>query len=165
MRKGYIKGNNDKIARELDILRNDVGACCALLVDVMGNTLFKSGEQEPFHIEEISALLSGSVSALVEAGKLLKDEQHKFSLIYYREGSQYNLFGINIGEKVLLTMLIPKTKFVTHMGAIIHFSQRTAKILENLLENLDFSQSPADLPKDLDNQISKKLEGLFNLGE
>ncbi len=161
MSKRYFSDYNQDALAKIDTLRSDVGACCVLLIDLAGHTLIRSGGQEVLAMEEISALLGGSISALVQAGQLLQDQQKRFSLIYQREGHRYHLFGINVGEKLLMTMLIPKTQFTTQMGAVIHYSQRTAKDLDTLLKDVDFSSSPADLPVEFEATLTQQLHALF----
>ena len=152
----------DDVLRALDALRRDVGACCVFLTNVMGNTVLSSGEQETLPMDEINALLGGSISALEEAGKTLGDQQHNFNLVYQREGNRHYLFAINVGEKLLMTLLIPKTQFGTPMGAVMHYSQRAAKALSEMLQDEEFpSRLSEDLPDDLDAAIVEDLDALF----
>lgn len=160
----FSRQHHNDVVQVLDTLRHDVGACCVFLTNVMGNTVLSSGEQETLPMDEINALLGGSISALEEAGKTLGDQQHNFNLVYQREGSRHYLFAINVGEKLLLTLLIPKTQFGTPMGAVMHYSQRVAKTLGEMLQDQDEEFSPqlsGELPDDLDAAITEDLDALF----
>ncbi len=145
----------------LDALRKDVGACCVFLISVMGNTVLSSGEQETLPMDEINALLGGSISALVQAGKTLDDKQHDFNLVYQREGSRHHLFSINVGENLLMTLLIPKTQFGTPLGAIMHYSQRVARQLGEMLKDVELASPAPELPEDASAAVAEDLDALF----
>ena len=147
------------VQQVLDNLRNEVGACCIFLIDVMGNVVCSSGEQTTLPIHEINALLGSSISALAQAGKVLHDGQRKFHLIY--QGDRYILFGINIGEEMLMTVLIPRMQFNTPIGAVMHYSQQAADDLNTLLTDTESFSMPENLPEEINVAIAESLDALF----
>ena len=112
-------------------------------------------------MDEINALLGGSVSALVQAGKTLDDQQHDFNLVYQREGSRHHLFSINVGENMLMTLLVPKTQFGIPVGAMMHYSHRAAKQLSELLREVEFASPAPELPEDASATVAEDLDALF----
>ena len=166
--QGYHNSHEEAL-QLLNALIRDVGACCVFLVNVMGNAVLSAGEQETIPMDEINALLGGSISALVQAGKTLDDQQRDFNLVYQREGSRHHLFSINVGENMLMTLLIPKTQFGVHIGGVMHYSRRVAKELSEILRDEGLSSKPSELPgnfrEDLNEAISDSMDALFAQSE
>ncbi len=160
MGKHRVSGQNyRKVQRIPDTLRSDVGACCIFLIDVTGGIVCRSGEQTTLPIDEINALLGSSISALTQAGEILHDGQRKFHLIY--QGNRYILFGINVGEDLLLTLLVPRMQFSSPIGAVMHYSQQAADDLSQFLTDANPTDISGQLPDDFQSAIAENLDDLF----
>ncbi len=148
-------------AEMLAQLQSDVGAQAILLVNVFGQIIIRQGETEGLPLSEIVTLLGGGIATLVQAGKAIDEAESAVNLIY-REGSSHHLYGINVGESLLLIILIPAGN--SPLGSVWYYARRTVPALREVI-----GDTGADVEAPLDDAFGEALEdeldSLFGLDD
>ncbi len=151
-------------AEILQGLQNDVGACCILLVNVLGQTIIRQGEEQAMPLNEIVTLLGGGIATLTQAGKALDGSADAINLIY-RESKAYHLYGINVGENLLMVILIANTRFSSPLGSVWYYARRIVEKLRDVLGDISADQAAASLGEDFTTSLGEELDSLFGLDE
>ncbi len=148
----------------LETLQKDVGARCILLVNVLGQTIIRQGEAESLPLSEIVTLLGGGIATLTQAGKALDGADDTIHLIY-RESSQYHLYGINVGENLLLVILIANSRFSSPLGSVWYYARRIVRELRSVLGDTGTVSEPAPLDSEFTHSLEAALDTLLGLDE
>ena len=150
-------------AEMLAQLQSDVGAQAILLVNVFGQIIIRQGETEGLPLSEIVTLLGGGIATLVQAGKAIDEAESAVNLIY-REGSSHHLYGINVGENLLLIILIPAGEFSSPLGSVWYYARRTVPALREVIGDTG-AEVEAPLDDAFGEALEDELDSLFGLDD
>lgn len=143
-------------------LRHTIAARCILLSDSVGRVLVSAGDISNLEPELITSLLGGGIATLQEAGRGLGDEP--IIHLSYREGTETDLYGLNIGSHFLLVILIDKKAGFSKMGSIWYYSRQTALSINELLrKQKEGKQDTSNLAQISNDAIENELDKLFNM--
>jgi len=134
----------------MEELKTDVGARFLFLSDAGGRVLARSGEPDTLVLEEIVPLLGGGISTIIEVGRALDGNVNTINLTY-REGDRENLFIVNIGQQILLTIVVEQTRYSSKLGSVWYYARKAAVALREAVGDIDFT-SPPDMLLDDDVQ-------------
>jgi len=151
-----------EIAALLERLQGDVGAHCIILTDSNGQVIANTGDIGDFRVEEIASLLSGGMATLQAAGEALDHDKEAINLSY-REGTQNNLYAINIGQQLLLIVIIESGPYSSRLGTAWYYARQTAVTLRDLLNQTETNGSSLILGENVDENLDDAFEELFNL--
>ncbi len=165
---GMLVLSDQRYQQAADILKKlqqDVGACCILLVNVLGQTIIRQGEDQTLPLSEIVTLLGGGIATLTQAGKALDGAGDAINLIY-RESEAYHLYGITVGENLLMVILIANTEFSSPLGSVWYYAQRIVQQLRDVIgDTAANTASSAPLDADFTHSLGEELDSLFGLEE
>ena len=146
----------------LQQLQVDVGARCIILTDTNGQVIANSGDVSDFHIEEITSLLSGGMATMQAAGAALDGDNDAINLSY-REGKRDNLYGINIGQQLLLIVIIENGPYSSKLGTAWYYARQTAVTLREVLGQTDYATAPAFVEDDMEQALEEQFDDLFGI--
>ncbi len=143
-------------------LRHTIAARCILLSDSVGRVLVSAGDVSNLEPELITSLLGGGIATLQEAGKELGDDP--IIHLSYREGTETDLYGLNIGSHFLLAILIDKKTGFSKMGSIWYYARQTALSIKDLLKTqTNNDQNLKNISQISNDDIENELDKLFNI--
>lgn len=142
-------------------LREDVGARCIVLTDARGRVITRTGDLSGLNTEEMASLLGGGMATLQEVGRVLDDDPDAIHLAY-RESKRECLYAINIGERILLILIVDRQAYSSRIGSAWYYAQRTALALRATLGETDFATPPELFLEDkVDEAFDLELDRLF----
>ena len=145
----------------LNTLQDDVGARCILLTDAHGRFIARTGDVEQLDMEELASLLGGSIAAMLEVGHTLDNDQDAINLVY-REGKSEYLYAINIGQQLMLILIIDRQPYSSRLGSVWYYARQTAVTLYDELAKNDPAEAPKFLKDEaLDQAFSDELDRLW----
>jgi hypothetical protein len=144
----------------LEQLQLDVGGRCIILTDNNGQIIANAGDVGRVPIEEISSLLSGGMATLQAAGEALDGDTKAINLSY-RESERDNLYGINIGQQLMLIVIIESGKYSSRLGTAWYYARQTAVSLRKLIAQVDHHVAPQILEADIDGALDDEFDKLF----
>ena len=150
-----------EITALLERLQGDIGARCIILTDSNGQVIANTGDMSGFHVEEIASLLSGGMATLQAAGEALDSDKEAINLSY-REGAQDNLYAINIGQQLLLIVIIENSPYSSRLGTAWYYARQTAVTLCDLLGQTEAGSVSFLLDDNVDGGLDEAFDGLFN---
>ena len=151
-----------KIMAVLQQLLADVGGRCIILTDMNGQVIANAGDVGNVPIEEISSLLSGGMATLQAAGEALDGDTEAINLSY-RESKRDNLYGINIGQQLMLIVIIESGKYSSKLGTAWYYARQTAVNLRETLGQTDYGAAPEFLEDNIDQALDDQFDDLFNM--
>lgn len=134
-------------------LQIEVNGRCLFLTSTNGNTIARIGDAGKLAVEEIASLLSGGLVSLAESGRILDGDEDSINLAY-REGKNEYLYAINVGEKLLLTLIINRTAYSSRLGTVWYYTQQAAVSLSKILAET----TEADMKGFFDNQMDEAFD-------
>ncbi|MBP7998213.1 MAG: response regulator [Chloroflexi bacterium] len=142
-------------------LREDVGARCIVLTDARGRLIARTGDLTGLNTEEMASLLGGGMATLQEVGRVLDDDPDAIHLAY-RESKRECLYAINIGEQILLTLIVDRQAYSSRIGSVWYYAHQAALALRETLGETDFA-TPSGLFMDekVDEAFDLELDRLF----
>lgn len=149
-----------EIMTMLEQLQLDVGGRCIILTDNNGQVIANAGDVGRVPIEEISSLLSGGMATLQAAGEALDGDTKAINLSY-RESEHDNLYGINIGQQLMLIVIIESGKYSSRLGTTWYYARQTAVSLRKLIAQVDHQASPKILKANMDEALDDEFDKLF----
>ena len=160
---GHFSLSKDQFARcneALIRLRNNINARCIMVSDPVGRVLISTGSLEGISSDTITSLLGGGLATLLEAGREL--DQDAVLNLSYREGKNTDLYALNIGEVLILIIIIDKGRFYSKLGTVWYYARQTALSLdaEILKSNIAPNQP---IFNDVNNKtIDEEIDRLIN---
>ena len=160
---GHFSLSKDQFARcneALIRLRNNISARCIMVSDPVGRVLISTGSLEGISSDTITSLLGGGLATLLEAGRELDKEA--ILNLSYREGKNTDLYALNIGEVLILIIIIDKGRFYSKLGTVWYYARQTALSLdaEILKSNIAPNQP---IFNDVNNEtIDEEIDRLIN---
>jgi hypothetical protein len=128
---GHFSLSKDQFARcneALIRLRNNINARCIMVSDPVGRVLISTGSLEDISSDTITSLLGGGLATLLEAGREL--DQDAILNLSYREGKKTDLYALNVGEVLILIIIIDKGRFYSKLGTVWYYARQTALSLD-----------------------------------
>ncbi len=151
-----------KIMVTLEQLQADVGSRCIILTDTNGQVIANAGDVGSVPIEEISSLLSGGMATLQAAGEALDGDTEAINLSY-RESKRDNLYGINIGQQLMLIVIIENGKYSSKLGTAWYYARQTAVNLRETLGQTDYGTAPQFAKGDISQALDDQFDDLFSM--
>ena len=141
-------------------LRGDVGALCILLATGDGHIIAREGNPSDHPLEQISSLLGGGIATLLEAGRLLDKDTESINLVY-REGKRECMYAINIGEQLLLILILHNGPYTSRIGSVWYYAQQAAIELQRTLGEAEFASPTQIFDEKLVDNLDKEIDHLF----
>jgi ActR/RegA family two-component response regulator len=160
---GHFSLSKDQFARcneALIRLRNNINARCIMVSDPVGRVLISTGSLDGISSDTITSLLGGGLATLLEAGREL-DHDAVLNLSY-REGKNTDLYALNVGEVLILIIIIDKGRFYSKLGTVWYYARQTALSLESEIIKSNVSTNQP-IFNDVNNEtISDEIDRLIN---
>lgn len=141
-------------------LRTEVGARCIILTDANGQAIAQAGDLVNLPVAEIASLLSGSMATLQAAGQALDQDANAINLSY-REGQRDNLYVINIGQQLLLILVIENSAYSSRLGSVWYYARQTAVSLRKTIGEAEYATAPQLFDEHMDQAFATELDKLF----
>lgn len=164
-RPGILILSDDRYRQVNDILerlRLDVNGRCVLLTDPDGRILARTGNVEKLPFEAVASLLGGGIAILLEAGRTL-DGDNEATNLAYREGKYEYLYTTNIGQRLLLILVIDRSPYSTRLGSVWYYAQQTASALSRIVGEAEYSTPQEVFGDSMDNAFGQELDKLFGM--
>lgn len=145
----------------LEELKNNVEARCAVLTNVNGQIIAKTGNDTNLPISQISSLMGGGIAALFEAGSVLGEIDAPTNLAYM-EGKWENLYTVNVGKYLLLTLIIGKGSINSRLGTVWYYVQQTVTNLRKTLGSINALNLTPQLEEEARQSLQMGLEKLID---
>lgn len=162
-RPGILILSDQRYQQALDLLTNlqgEVGARCIILTDANGQTIAQVGDVSHLQVAEIASLLSGGMATLQAAGQVLDQDTNAINLSY-REGQRDNLYAINIGQQLLLILVIEHSAYSSRLGSVWYYARQTAVSLRQTLGEAEYATAPQIFDENTDQAFAAELDKLF----
>jgi len=124
----------ETITKCLTDLHLEIGAQCIILADAVGQSINQVGTAKGLDIPTILSLAESGLATTFEMAKHLQEKGHTFNLNYY-EGAAYHIYSANVGNNLILTVILDKRACPSHIGMVWLCTKRT---INRLLEITDF---------------------------
>lgn len=149
-----------QIMSSLQELQVEVGARCNILTNAHGQIIARVGDMADLHLEEISSLLCGGMATLQAAGHALDGDENAINLSY-REGKRDILYSINIGQDLLLVIIIENGPYSSRLGSVWYHARQTAVNLRQMLGEANYDAAPQIFNDDVNDAFDSELDKLF----
>ncbi len=151
----------EHVTELMEKLRMNTKARCVFLSDAEGRPLAHVGDVEKLPVEEIASLLGGGTATLLEVGRALDGESDAVSLIY-REGKFVYLYATNVGQHLLLILLIDRTPYSSRLGSVWYYAQQTAAELQQVVGQSEYVDPQQILGCFSEDNLGQQLDELFS---
>ena len=149
-----------QVVKLLQQLQGDVGGRCIILTDANGQMIARTGDIATVQVAEIASLLSGSMATLQAAGQALDGEDTAINLSY-REGKRDYLYAINIGQHLLLILVIENSPYSSRLGSVWYYARQTAFALREKLGEAEYATAPDLFDDNMSVKFEDELDKLF----
>jgi hypothetical protein len=160
---GHFSLSKDQFARcneALIKLRNNINARCIMVSDPVGRVLISTGSLEGISSDTITSLLGGGLATLLEAGRAL--DQDAILNLSYREGKNTDLYALNVGEILILIIIIDKGRFYSKLGTVWYYARQTALSLDTEILKSNIAPNQP-IFNDVNNEtIADEIDRLIN---
>ena len=117
----------DSIAAYLESFRRMVGARDALLVDIVGHVVERSGPAEGFAPDVVGILLANGMAA---ANEMAAGLEHGGLSIFLHEGAQYDLYAATVGPEHILAIIFDRGQGNPRIGTVyLHLKRATEDLI------------------------------------
>jgi CheY-like chemotaxis protein/predicted regulator of Ras-like GTPase activity (Roadblock/LC7/MglB family) len=165
-RPGIVIMSDKRYRKALELLEQllqDVGARCLLLADAGGRVMAQLGDSTGLAVEEIMTLLGGGISTITEVGRSLDNNPDAVTLTY-REGDREDLYMVNVGQHILLVLIIDRTAYNSRLGSVWYYAKQTAVNLRPIIGDVNFNTVASDLFDDTTEEaFDYELDQLWEL--
>ncbi len=145
----------------MEDLRLNTNARCVFLSDAEGHSLAHVGDVEKLPLEEIASLLGGGTATLLEVGRALDGEADAVSLIY-REGKSVYLYATNIGQRLLLILLVDRTPYSPRLGSVWYYAQQAVTGILQVVDRLEYADPQQVFEGFSEDDLGQELDKLFS---
>jgi hypothetical protein len=111
-------------------------------------------------MEQIASLLGGGIATLIEVGRSLDGDPEAINLAY-REGKNEYLYALNVGQQMLLIIVINRGPYSSRLGSAWYYAQQTALTLRDMLSKIENGSSHQLLDTVMDRAFDVELDKLF----
>lgn len=149
----------EKVNRELEALRNEVGARCIFLADMLGQRLAEVGVATGIDSATVLSLLAG---AFATTGELARHfDSDKALNLNVHEGSRYEIYSANAGDSLFLAMLFDRKGKASRIGLVWLYTRRTIENLLAILSATDATTAAQPLHEEFGASLMTELDVLF----
>lgn len=145
----------------LEQLRAEVSGRCIYLTDPEGRIIARTGDIEKLPAEEIATLLGGCIATLQEAGRTLDSDTDAINLAF-REGKREDLYAINIGQQLLLILVINRGPYSSRLGSVWYHARQGVVRLRESLSEAEYVTPRQIFSEALDQAFNSELDKLFS---
>lgn len=117
----------ERLTQRLSDLRYEVGAQCILLATLTGQLVAKVGALEDILPSTLATLMSRGFIAAPEINRHLNQER-SFNL-HYHEGTRYDLYAANAGDRFFLTLVFDRRMGASRIGMVWLYTKRALQDL------------------------------------
>ncbi len=149
-----------QIMSTLQELQAEVGARCIILNDANGQIIARAGDVSNLHLDEIASLLCGSMATLQAAGHALDGDEEAINLSY-REGKRDILYSVNIGQELLLVIVIESSPYSSRLGSVWYHARQTAVNLRQMVGEANYDTAPQIFDDDMNDAFDTEMDKLF----
>jgi CheY-like chemotaxis protein len=153
-----------EVIQQLEVLQGDIGTRSIFLADIDGHVIAHIGDEDGHAIEQISSLLGAGMATLIESGRVFDKDNESINLAY-REGPKDCLYAINIGEQLLLILILDNGPYASRIGSVWFYAQRAAQTLRQTLGDADYASTQHIFDETTGENLQKELDGLFDPGQ
>ncbi len=151
-----------EVDRILSELQAAVGARCIFLTDSEGKYIARTGIVANLPLAKISSLLGGSLATLIEAGRIIDNEEEAVNLAY-REGKHDNLYVANVGLQFLLIIIVPRDSINSRLGTVWYSAQVAVATLREKFAHGEYTTPDDLLGGNLEEAVSEELSKILSL--
>jgi hypothetical protein len=108
----------------------------------------------------LGSLMGGGMASLLEVGRTLDRSDDAVNLAY-REGEKEYLYALNIGQQLLLMLLIDRQAYSSRLGSVWYYARQTAVNLREVLSKNEAAPLEIFLEKEIDQAFADELDKLF----
>jgi hypothetical protein len=94
--------------------------------------------------EQIMTLLGGGISTITEVGCSLDNNPDAVTLTY-REGEREDLYMVNVGQHILLVLIIDRTAYNSRLGSVWYYAKQTAVNLRPIIGDVNSNVQAQDV--------------------
>lgn len=149
-----------EVVQQLENLQANVGARSIFLSNLAGQVIAHTGDEDRGAIERIASLLGGGMATLIESGRIFDDSDDSINLAY-REGPEDCLYAINIGEQLLLILVLHNGPYASRIGSVWFYAQRSVKDLCQSFRKFEAANPQEILVEGMQEELQTELDGLF----
>jgi hypothetical protein len=96
----------------------------------------------------------------MESGRIFDEEKDTINLAY-REGTRDCLYAINVGERLLLIIVIHNGLYASRIGSVWYYAQQTATNMRRILGDADFASPSNVFEETSEEELQNELDNLF----
>lgn len=141
-------------------LRGDVGARCTFVTDADGRLIARSGNTDKLHVEGVASLLGGGIATLREVGYALDGDADAINLAF-REGKHEFLYAVNIGQQLLLILMIDRGPYSSRLGTVWYYVQQAAVDLSQIVGKAEYASPRQVFGQEIEQTFSAELDKLL----
>ncbi len=149
---------NDRLTQ----LQMEAGARCVLLTDSDGRFIARTSDVEDIPLEQVASLLGGCAASLLEAGRVIDGDEDTINMAY-REGTRDCLYAVNVGHRLLLTILIARGPHSSRLGSVWFAARRAAVDLGEVFAQPEYANPDlifgAGMKQAIDQELRSMLAG------
>jgi CheY-like chemotaxis protein len=153
-----------QVVNLLKVLKDDVSARCSFLADSDGHVIAHVGSTGDLPLEQLASLLGGGMATLIESGRMFDDDEDSINLAY-REGKGDCLYVINVGDRLLLILVIHNSPYATRIGSVWYYAQQTATKIRQLVGDASFANPTRVFGENSEEELELELENLFPMDQ
>jgi CheY-like chemotaxis protein/predicted regulator of Ras-like GTPase activity (Roadblock/LC7/MglB family) len=150
----------EQVNRMLEQLRAEVGARCVILTDAEGRPIARIGDLEKLPLEEIGSLLGGGLATLSAAGRTMDGDTDAINLAY-REGKQEYLYALNVGQQLLMFLVINRNPYSSRLGSVWYHARQAAISLRETLGEEEYAEPEHVFDEGVGQAFDEELDKLF----
>jgi len=147
------------ITKCLSKLRFETGAQCILLANIVGQLIAEVGLTAGLDISTIVSLLAGGFATTFEMSRHLR-ERETFNLNFH-EGTAYDVYSANVGEKLFLTLLFDRRVQTSRIGMVWLYTKRAIRELLEITATSETMKADQVFDADFNASLSDTLDSLF----
>jgi CheY-like chemotaxis protein len=148
------------ISQELEALRQDVGARCIFLADMLGQCLVEAGITDDVDSTALLSLLAGGFAATSELARQFGSGGA--ANLNFHQGTHYEIYSANVGANLFLAMLYERQTQSSRIGIVWLYTRRA---IEQLLNNLSKNKAmapPQSLEADFCSSLVTELDTILS---
>jgi len=153
-----------QVVQLLKALKEDVSARCSFLADSDGHVIAHIGATGDLPLEQLASLLGGGIATLIESGRMFDDDEDSINLAY-REGKGDCLYAINVGDRLLLILVIHNSPYSTRIGSVWYYAQQTATKIRQIVGDANFANPDRVFGETSEEELELELDNLFSSDE
>lgn len=143
-----------KMQWQIEMLRRDLGASGAMLLDDTGHLIVECGKHGDYDVDTFLAMLGNAMSASNAVIHMLRDKS-AFDL-HIHEGASYEMYTSRINDQIFLTLTLDKRAGSSRVGMVWIALRRAVSELRELIEQAEVKPGTTE-DQEIQNAISGTL--------